>query len=135
MLMGKVKVKECEAGQKEDRQRDLKGEKGGQEDRERRIGEDRTHLGGLLPWPEPRTTWLVEPQLKNEFLLAESTVATQTATGMEHATRRGERIDDDEGRIVVVASGGVAGDGRMRRQRRHEGKARRQQKQNRMTKG
>ena len=111
------------------------GEKGGQEDRERRIGEDRTHLGGLLLWPEPRTTWPVEPRLKNEFLPAESTVAAQTATGKEHAMRRRERIDDNEGRIVVVASGGAVGDGRTRRRRRHEGKARRQRKRNRTTKG
>ena len=77
----------------------------------------------------------MEPRLKNEFLPAESTVAAQTATGKEHATRRRERIDDNEGRIVVVASGGAVGDGRMRRRRRHEGKAWRQQKRNRTTKG
>ena len=49
MLMGKVKAKECEAGRREDGQRDLKGEKGGQEDRERRVSGDGTHLSKLTP--------------------------------------------------------------------------------------
>ena len=79
------------------------------------------YLGNLLPQLVQRITWPMITWFKNKFSLAEGMPLTKKIKRKEDTTNRAARENNDM-RIILVASEGMVSNREIERCRRHEEK-------------